>query len=88
LVDRDDLAGAGIWFAAGKRSGHPEWSAGGLIGQAHPAARDRRPEHAAGPFRQVIAAGREQFAGSAWYNLAPTTSSGGRTPRLPRCTGR
>jgi tetratricopeptide (TPR) repeat protein len=69
LFDRDDLAGARNYFALARRSGHPEWSVGGLIGQAHLAAREGHPDDAASLFRQVIDAGQAQFLASAWYNL-------------------
>ncbi|GID30290.1 tetratricopeptide repeat protein [Paractinoplanes brasiliensis] len=69
LFGRDDLAGARSSFTVAQRSGHPEWSVGGLIGQAHLAAREHRPHDAATLFRQVIEAGQDRFTGSAWYNL-------------------
>jgi Tetratricopeptide repeat len=69
LFDRGDLAGAATYFAVAQRSGHAEWSVGGLIGQAHLAARDHRPDAAATLFRQVIETGQAGFLASAWYNL-------------------
>jgi len=67
--DRGDLADAEPLFVIAQRSGHPEWSVGGLIGAAYLAAADGRPDDAAALFRQVIEAGRPQFLPSAWYNL-------------------
>ncbi|RAY16760.1 hypothetical protein DPM19_00890 [Actinomadura craniellae] len=69
LFDRGEMAGARIYFDRARQAGHPEWSVGGLIGQAHLAARERRRSEAARLFGQVIDAGRERFLGSAWYNL-------------------
>jgi FOG: TPR repeat len=69
LFNRGDLDGAGNYFTIAERSGHPEWSVGGLIGRAYLAAGERRPDEAARLFEEVIASGQDQFLGAAWYNL-------------------
>lgn len=69
LFSRGDLTSARTCFAKAQEFDHPDWSVGGLIGQAHLAARECRSDDAAKLFRQVIDAGRTQFLGSAWYNL-------------------
>jgi tetratricopeptide (TPR) repeat protein len=69
LFERGDLDGARTWLGSAQRSGHPEWSVGGLMGAAHLAARAQHLDDAAQLFRHVIDADRAQFLPSAWFNL-------------------
>lgn len=69
LFNRGDRSNARNYFAIAERSGHPEWSVGGLIGRAYLAAGERRTDEAARLFEEVIASGQAQFLAAAWYNL-------------------